>query len=532
MKKWKSNTFSLNTMQWKKDPLRTATTIYMALPLLVFYCGFLRWYLAAICSVGLVAVVYWSIRKQSLACSEDIKKSFSRKTIVLVFLFTMLWSYLGGMNGFFYQTSDWDCRNAIYFDLIQYPWPVVYPKSGGALVYYIGHWLPPAILAKAVLSITGSTEAGLFAGRMLLWLWSGVGLTIVILLLFRLLKADSGKKTTAVLLLFVFFSGLDIIGAVCEQKTDFLLHPQILHLEWWGGRYQYSSITTCLFWVFNQSIIPWIATACFLLDDNPGNYMFCCVSCLLSGPLACVGLVVLMFIRAIVFLLRKIKEKEVRVALSSIFSVSNLVAFLLLFPPVALFILSNNAIGGSSASYGGAAGSNAPLGAYLNAYLGVPLFEFLLLDVGLYMIFIAPDCRKDPIYYTIAISFLVIPYFHVGTSNDFCMRASIPALFVLMFYVSRFLIHHFKLTSRKAFIVKNEKQKVFRICAWMLAICFLIGTVTPVVEIYRGFYNVAKQKTIFLEDQSIMTFNGETVPYNFGCDNPDQHAFFRYFAKK
>ena len=70
------------------------------------------------------------------------------KTILLVFAFSLLWTYLGGMNGYYYQSTDWDCRNAIYFDLIQYKWPVTYDQNGAALVYYIGHWLPPAALAK------------------------------------------------------------------------------------------------------------------------------------------------------------------------------------------------------------------------------------------------------------------------------------------------------------------------------------------------------------------------------------------------
>ena len=137
----------------RRDLLRTAAIIYLTLPLLVFYCGFLRWYYAILCSLGVAAVSLWSIKKLDLTEAPNKQQTFSKKTVCAVFLFTMLWSYLGGMNGYFYQTSDWNCRNAIYFDLIQYPWPVIYPKSGGALVYYIGQWLPVAlsIQSKAIL---------------------------------------------------------------------------------------------------------------------------------------------------------------------------------------------------------------------------------------------------------------------------------------------------------------------------------------------------------------------------------------------
>ncbi len=527
MKKQLFDTVSQSSLH-KKDPLRTAAVIYLALPLLAFYCGFLRGYWAVLCGAALIVVICCMLKKADPAAEMQESQLFSGKTVLPVFFFTLLWTYLGGMNGYFFQTSDWDCRNAIYFDLIQYPWPVIYPQSGGALVYYIGHWLPPAALARGILKLTGSAEAGLFTGRMLLWLWSSIGLTITILMLFRLLKAADTKKKVMAVLLFMFFSGLDILGAICEQKTGYLLQPRILHLEWWGEYYQYSSMTTCVFWVFNQSIIPWMLTACFLMEDGPENYIFYCVACLLTGPLPCVGLVILMLVKAAVYLIGKAREKQIGNAMKAVFSVRNLISLFVLFPPVALYILSNNSIGGSSASFGGASTYQVTLGTYFN----YALFEFLLFDVGLYLLFVFPDCKKDPLFYTIAISFLLIPYFHVGTSNDFCMRASIPGIFTLMFFVSRFLLEHFRVPAKRAFVVKDEKEKIRRICAWMLAICFIIGAVTPAVEIYRGFYHVAESGTFFLEDQSIMTFNGETTPYNFGCDSPNDHLFFRYFAKK
>lgn len=72
----------------------------------------------------------------------------------------LLWGYLGGQTGFFYQNSDWGYRNAIYRDLITNSWPVYYPQKDTALVYYIGHWLVPAALTKPVYALFGLDAAG------------------------------------------------------------------------------------------------------------------------------------------------------------------------------------------------------------------------------------------------------------------------------------------------------------------------------------------------------------------------------------
>ena len=505
--------------------LRKTAILYMALPLFVFYCGFLRWYYSLLCCTALLYVVWHAVSKQSEDAAFGRESIIGGKTVCVVFLFTLLWSYLGGMNGYYYQSSDWNCRNAVYFDLIQFDWPVIYTESGGALVYYIGHWLPPALLAKAVLWITGSMRWARFMGRLFLWGWSSLGLTIIILLLFCALHAEKGRQRIAVVCLFVFFSGLDLLGAISNGRIGYVTRADILHLEWWCSGYQFTSVTACLFWVFNQAIIPWMITLCFLQEGDPRNYIFYCVACLLCGPLPCVGLVILMLVKAGMFLARSWREGELRQALKKTFSPANMAALLFLFPVTAAYILANNAAaGGDSAA---AARSGFFSGDYLNLYLA----RFLTMEVGLYMLFVFADHWKDPLFYAIGLTFLVVPYFHVGVSYDFCMRASIPAIFVLMIYVSRFLLEHFSWPFIKDTTGKRG-DRLRRVSAWGLAVCFAIGMGTPLMELYRGAYHVAKSKTVFLEDRSLMTFNTQEVPYNFGCDNPEEQFFFRYFAKE
>lgn len=54
--------------------------------------------------------------------------------------------FSGGIGGHYYQSPDWDWRNAIFHDLIYKKWPVIYSEYDKALVYYIGYWLPSAAL--------------------------------------------------------------------------------------------------------------------------------------------------------------------------------------------------------------------------------------------------------------------------------------------------------------------------------------------------------------------------------------------------
>lgn len=560
------------------EKIYKSAMIYISLPLIIFLCGYIKWYYALFCCVILCLVLSQISRNITNVHGSQKNFQVSSKTVIIVFIFSMIWSYLGGMNGYYYQSSDWDSRNAVFFDLIRYKWPVTYEINGAALVYYFGHWLPPAALAKLFQTITGSVETGRICGRFFLWIWSSIGLTIIILLIYFVVGAKSGKKQVTATFIFVFFSGLDFIGALIRGCTDYVLDPSILHLEWWCPGFQYTSIMACLFWVFNQAIIPWMITLCFIIDKDPQNYVFYCVLCIICGTLPCVGLGVLMIVKAAIFLIKEKKKKNIANAFRYVFSRQNILSILFLFPVVSLFMLSANTVtialdnlnsekalanysnplfehfserfmsqkiaynynqSASTVPDGvpslGIGVKRDPLllslsGPFSKDYLNIKLAAFLAIEVGFYMLFVFLDHWKDPLFYTIGICFLFIPYVHVGKSHDFCMRASIPAFFILMIYVTRFLLNHFPREYNYG-SADNKKLTIRNISAVFLLVCFMIGTATPIVELYRGVYNVVENKSIFLENQDIMTFNREHIYNNFLCSDPDSHIFFQVFAR-
>lgn len=503
--------------------LRNVACLYITLPLMCFVIGFLRWYFAAGAVIGILYSAY------RVFMSSNTLPRFSKPTcisvfgIACVFAGMLIWSYLGGQNGYFYQTSDWDCRNAIFHDLIQFDWPVIYPSTNAALVYYIGHWLPAAVVGKVILFLTGSFRWAWFLGKMALWVWTSLGLMIVVLLAFHFLQVNGSKTRIWVTLLLVLFSGMDVLGALLRGNLSQLLAPESLHLEWWT-QFQFSSITTCLFWVFNQTIVPWIITLLFLVESTPQNYVLYGTACLLCGPFPCVGLAICMVVRFGSFLFQSRKAGKCQDVVRAAFSRGNISALLLVFPFVASYILANNAVAAAGSSEIALVQTN-----FFSWQFWTPeLFLFLVLEVGVYILLIFKKYRTEPLFYGLIFIFLICPYFHIGAGKDFCMRVSVPAILILALYVIDFLLDAYQ---RHRDFPASRARRLEQCCAGILVLCLLIGAVTPVVEIYCGFYHVAVEGTIKLEDDSIMTFNKNEVFLNFNSSNPGEKAFFKYFSK-
>jgi hypothetical protein len=74
---------------------------------------------------------------------------------------SFLWVALSGIGGFGLQNWDFNFRNAVLHDLVDYSWPVVYPQ-GRILLYYFTYWLPAALAGKIF---------GWFGANIFLFVW-------------------------------------------------------------------------------------------------------------------------------------------------------------------------------------------------------------------------------------------------------------------------------------------------------------------------------------------------------------------------
>ena len=94
---------------------------------------------------------------------------------------------------------------------------------------------------------------------------------------------------------------------------------------------------------------------------------------------------------------------------------------------------------------------------------------FVVLEAGVYIFCLRKELLRYDDYLLVAsLELIVIPLYKLTDANDFCMRASIPALFILCISVIRYLLHH-----------KNKT-------CLALALCLLIGAATPATEMLRS----------------------------------------------
>lgn len=108
-------------MQLTYQKLKPFALSYLTAPLAVFFAGYLRAPFA-VAGLAVLAFAWWyavcKTPQVKQVGQEEQGITLSVPKLVLLFALMLLWGYLGGQTGFFYQNSDWGYRNAIYRDLI------------------------------------------------------------------------------------------------------------------------------------------------------------------------------------------------------------------------------------------------------------------------------------------------------------------------------------------------------------------------------------------------------------------------------
>lgn len=152
--------------------LKKLAFFLLALPSVIFMIGFLKWYIGIPVALLIGAAYFCTLRDDRRAEHEAYEGEkvivISRRCLIALFAITVAWCYFGGFGNLYYQSDDWFARNAVFRDLISHEWPVIYGTKDVALVYYIGFWLPAAVIGKAVFLLCGNLETAFFIGNMFL----------------------------------------------------------------------------------------------------------------------------------------------------------------------------------------------------------------------------------------------------------------------------------------------------------------------------------------------------------------------------
>ena len=513
--------------------LNQLSVIYISVPLLIFLITWLKPYIAIISSVLFVYAIYIGYFKNN---EVNLKSLLNSKSIfITTLLISFLWCYFAGIGGFWYQSSDYNWRNAIFRDLINYSWPIYYKTIDVAMVYYMGFWLPSALIAKICSFVFSHMSAfpkhfSFFIGNEILFVYSALGVFLTFMNLFFALKVKKIGKVLLAICIFIFFSGMDVIGVLWPIFYEDTFSFNHYHLEWWSRFVgQYSSNTTVLFWVFNQGIPAWLITLMFYNNRKKiENFGFLAILCFFCAPLPFVGLSIFLIMYFIKDFILKLKSGKVSNYLKKVFSFGNIVSIVFITPIVFLYLTSNASMSSDANSF---IHTNALLhgrrGSLPFSYFFILTLYFVLLEVFIYLVPIYKQYKKNIMYYIVSLFLILWPFIINRRQTEFCMRSSIPVLVILCLLVTKFLF-------RKYNFKRNKIRYLF------LCLCLMIGSVTPTFEFARGIVVVSYQKTVFvsaddlksLEDHLYYDAFGRVTNGNFVAEFPKEKTFFKYLARE
>jgi hypothetical protein len=386
---------------------RVAVT-YLTLPLILFLVGWLEPWAA----LPLVACVAYCLRPLLAALpGRTTAPPITAMQLAVAALIGIGWTVLGGTAHLFFANADWHIRDAVLHDLVASPWPVGYGGLDGKeslLRAPIAYFLPAALIGKV---------AGLAAAHLAMAVWTAVGATVFLLQVLSLTPSRVGVAATVAVVL-VLFSGLDILGSVLDGGLHFRGSLRIAsHLEWWAQRFQYSSMTTQLFWVPNHALGAWLTIGLLCRNERSTRIdallPIIVVALALWSPLAALGVVP--------FVLWK--------------SLANTAhqQFLNLMHPrvwapalaVGIVIVGYLALDSDGISKGWSQDDGEDVVMHLLRHT-----QFFLLEAGFIGLAVLAIRRSSQVALALLI-LAVLPLAHLGPGNDLVMRASIPSLAVL-----------------------------------------------------------------------------------------------------
>jgi hypothetical protein len=496
---------------------------YLSLPYVIFFVGWLKWYFALLC-IGLIAFpLFCSVRELDRIVEKEQAQPDSSvlrpRHIVLLLLAALLLLSISGVGGYGYQDTDWLKHNAVLKDLIERPWPVAYQLGGQdvPLVYYVAFYLPAAFAGK--LGGWPLANHGLFV-------WTLLGL-ILSMLWFLVLNR---RAASTVILLFVIFSGLDVIGEAVVTPIVAALRPEVSlflnweHIEQWAIGWQYSANATLLFWVPNQALVGWIAAGMVLyaiLHSPQKKYsLFYCGLTALWSPFVTLGFLPYLLAEFI------LENGVVSRRLKRYISLPNLCGIVLLaviglFYSAKFYHISPLLTGDIPRGFSLSFLDDVEAKVIGSVMIGV----FCLLEFGVYAMFIYSSNRGSKtkvLFGTTLLCLLLFPLYRYGRANDFVMRTSIPALFVLAVLLGRTL-HSESLTSLKRVV---------------LVMLVALGSVTALVEFRRHVTEIYETGRIL----QMPEVDQVTSLWNPSVDTADslilqyigssQAPFFRWMTKQ
>lgn len=504
-----------------------AAYLILLVPVVIFFFGWLRWYYAVAATAILAFGFIWLYRSDYLEKKDSVKIPWVH--LVLIIAALGLWTAMSGSCGVSLSLRDITWRNTILRDLISYSWPLYY-DTGYAMAYYVVFWMVPALVGKAF---------GWGAALFTLWIWETLTVSVSVLLIAHLLKADKPSVFWMIAGVFMFWSGLNLVGSAITEVGGVNLYGfSMTHNEsyldaFFNGEstnFYYRSNIDCIEESYNQ-IALWLCVPLMLGNRKIHSFIFLGVLLLPYSPWALLGIIPLMLVLGCVEMIGYIKKsgagKGLLKTLKELFSIPNLAMLLGCVVIFVTFFMSGAHMSGAS----GAATSSSSGHAF-----GLLTFsKFRLANWATYLIFICceflvfalflyKENKRDPLFWVMLIWLMIAPLVWVGTisGRDFCMDGSLPALFVLMIY----MMQHLKDK------VMGKPLGFFNLA---FVVVLTIAMASPALELCYQVEKMYAAKSISVMEtpEKVYSFEGQPLDSisNFVCADPSKSFFFKYLAK-
>ncbi len=414
------------------DALFTATLAYLFFPALLFCLGWVRIWIGLPLALGILDGIRRSLPETAPRRTEA-PGTLGGVWIIVTLAVCGGAVFFSGVAGYtpVIGVADPVKQHMSLFETMARPWPMawegeaVFGKPGPRVpAYHFFYYLVPGLVGKCF---------GWNAANHFLAFWVASGLVLIITWVARLAKVRSPWLALA----FLAFGGLDVVAQTVLDVPSRLL-PGVFPDLWWSQagsshpsmaeqQLHYPAHFVLFSWFPNHAVPCWLGIAVLMQEAvtrrEGGNLVFLGSVLPMWSVFAALGV--------FPFLAGTCAALCLENRWRGLVTVRNLLTGPLLFALSALLLLSND--GGSQGRW---------LVPELLAAWPM-LLLFYLVEFGALALLLPREVRsgrEENLWWTLAMaSLLLIPFYSQGVVNDFCGRVFMPALFVLLVLVARFL---------------------------------------------------------------------------------------------
>ena len=504
---------------------------FLVLPVIIFFTGYLRLYVGIPLSLLLITAYVLAVldsvkdQEKNLIASDDTVIKIPVSYLIGFAVTAIAVSFVSGVGEFIYTLNDHPYRRAIMNDLINYKWPVIYDYStqtnpevikeigrttgNYAFMYYFTYWLPSALSGKIF---------GILAGNITLMIWNALGIFLTLIGVSKI----SGRAGFTVPFVYICFAGMDVIPNIVHVFVEWEAYNGI---EAWLPVLAYMSNFAELTSVFHQCVPCWLIVTLMLMSYNTRSIGLLGGMLLAYSPWGVIGLFPLAVIKAFSKPMRKGGAKAL---FRNIFSVINIVSCAVIVFVYGPFYLGNH----NSVSDNGFFWmfTDGPLEAVIIYIL------FVLVEIAPFALILWKTEKKNVLFVASLIELMIIPLYKVTLANDFCLRSSMAARFILCILLTRYLTNLFdadKIIVEKK--LKRKKKDVIKLVFIMLMVVLMTFPASVTCYLILGCELTGEPHNA----EDIGSFgNIRKVEHtwhsthNYVSNDYEDTIFFKYLAKK